>query len=239
MWPAPAGHTFSIMKFDIITIFPEMFNDFMSQSLIARAIKKRLISIKTHDLRAWTKDNHKSVDGRPYGGGAGMVMLVEPIMKAVKKIRGKKKYRVILMSAKGKQFTQRDALRLSKYDQLIFVCGRYEGVDERVAKHIADEEMAIGPYVLFGGEVPAMVVTEAVSRLVPEVIKFESLQEESHWNQLLKNEATDRESLEYPHYTRPDVIEIDGKKRRVPKVLMSGNHAEINAWRAERRKATQ
>lgn len=224
------------MKFDVITIFPDLFNDFKSQSLIARAIKKRLISIKAHDLRKWTKDNHKSVDGKPYGGGAGMVMLVEPIMKAVKKVRGKKKSRVILMSAKGRQFTQKDAVRLSQYDQLIFICGRYEGVDERVAKHIADEEVAIGPYVLFGGEVPAMVVTEAVSRLIPGVIKFESLQEESHWDQLLKDEASEQGTLEYPHYTRPEVIEIAGKKRRVPKVLLSGDHAKIETWRSQKRK---
>lgn len=219
------------MKFDVITIFPNLFNDFKSQSLIARAIKKRLLSIKAHDLRTWTKDKHKSVDGKPYGGGAGMVMLVEPIMKAVKKIRGKKKFRVILMSAKGKQFTQKDARRLAKYDQLVFITGRYEGVDERVGKHIADEELSVGPYVLFGGEVPAMVIMEAVSRLIPGVVqKEESIKDESH----------SREGeLEYPQYTRPEIMEIDDKKRRVPKVLLGGNHAQIEAWRREHRKTAK
>lgn len=216
------------MKFDIITIFPELFNDFKSQSLIARAIKRRLIFIKAHDLRTWTKDNHKTVDGRPYGGGAGMVMLVEPIKKAVKKVLGKKKSRVIVMSASGKQFTQKDARRLAKYDQLVFIAGRYEGIDERVAKHIADEEISVGPYVLFGGEVPSMVVIEAVSRNIPGVIaKEESVTEESH---------TKEGELEYPQYTRPEAIEIGGKSRKVPKVLMSGNHAEIDAWREKNRK---
>ena len=151
-------------KFDVITIFSDLFDDFKSQSLIARAIKKRLITIKAHDLRAWTKDKHRTIDARPYGGGVGMVLMTEPIMKAVKKVRGKKKSRVILMSAKGKQFTQKDAWRLSKYDQLVFIAGRYEGVDERVAKNIADEELSVGPYVLFGGEVPSMIIMEAVSR---------------------------------------------------------------------------
>jgi len=226
------------MKFNVITIFPELFDGFKGQALIARAIKKRLLSIKAHDLRKWTKDAHRSVDGRPYGGGAGMVMLVEPIMKAVRKLQTKNaklKTRVLLMSAKGKQFTQKDALRLLKYDQLIVICGRYEGVDERVAKHIADEEVAVGPYVLFGGEIPAMVVTEAVARLIPGVIKLESLQEESHGDQELKKEASGQGWLEYPHYTRPEIIEIEGKKRRVPKVLLSGDHAKIATWREEHR----
>ena len=157
-----------------------------------------------------------------------MVMLVEPIKKAVKKVLGKKKSRVIVMSASGKQFTQKDARRLVKYDQLIFIAGRYEGIDERVSKHIADEEFSVGPYVLFGGEVPSMVVMEAVSRNISGVIaKEESVTEESH---------TKEGELEYPQYTRPEAIEIDGKFRKVPKVLMSGNHANIEAWREKNRK---
>src|SRR3989344_2868436 len=149
------------MKIDIITIFPNFFDSFLKESLLARAQKKKLIKINLHNLRKWTDDNHKTVDGRPYGGGVGMVLKGEPIYKAVKALRqaqGKLKTRVILLSAKGKTFTQKDAQRLVKYDQVIFICGRYEGVDERVAKYVADEEISIGNYVLFGGEIPAMVI---------------------------------------------------------------------------------
>ena len=225
------------MKFDIITIFPELFNDFTSQTLVARAIKKKLISIQTHQLRDWTTDNHKTVDGRPYGGGAGMVLMVEPIAKAVKAVARKSgKTRIVLMSAKGKPFTQKEAHRLAKYDRVVFICGRYEGVDERVATDIADEELSVGPYVLFGGEIPAMVVMEAVSRLIPGVIKMESLQEESFWNSTLKEEVTGAKGLEYPHYTRPEVFTLGKKKLRVPPVLLTGNHGKIKAWRDKHRK---
>ncbi len=222
------------MKFDIITIFPKLFNDFLSESLLARAQKKRLVKFDVHDLRKWTNDNHKTVDGRPYGGGAGMVLKVEPIMKAVSaltkrksfdKLRADSKTRIVLLSAKGKTFNQKDARRLAKYDQLVFICGRYEGVDERVSKYIADEEISIGNYVLFGGEIPAMVIIEAVSRLIPGVVqKEESVKFESF---------SDKESKkkEYAQYTRPEIIGIDGKKRSVPKILLSGDHAKIKAWR--------
>lgn len=221
-------------RFDIITIFPQLFNDFSNQALLARGIKKKLLALKAHNLRDWTTDAHKTVDGRPYGGGAGMVLMVEPIAKAVKTVKKKTgKTRVILLSAKGKQFTQQDAHRLLKYDQLIFLCGRYEGVDERVADAVADEEMAIGPYVLFGGEIPAMVMIESIARLIPGVIRLESLQEESHWDATLKNEAQGQ--LEYPHYTRPEIIALKGKNLRVPKVLLSGDHAKIAAWREKHR----
>src|SRR3989338_7888667 len=162
------------MKIDIITIFPNIFNSFLKESLLARAQKKKLIKINLHNLRKWTGDKHQTVDGRPYGGGAGMVLKIEPIAKAVQSLisnskflisKKRQKTRVVLLSAKGKTFTQKDARRLAKYGQLILICGRYEGVDERVAKHVADEEISIGNYVLFGGEVPAMVIIEAVSRL--------------------------------------------------------------------------
>src|SRR3989338_2207945 len=144
------------MRFDIITIFPELFKSFMSEALIARAIKKKLIKITPHDLRRWTTDNHKTVDGRPYGGGAGMVLMVEPILKAVTALRklkaqsSKRKIKVIIFSAKGKRITQATARRWAKLDQLILICGRYEGIDERVSQYIADEEISIGDYVLFG-----------------------------------------------------------------------------------------
>ena len=175
------GFLFCFMKFDIITIFPELFKGFVSESLLARAQKKKLIKINLHNLRKWTDDKHKTVDGRPYGGGAGMVLKIEPIHKAVKAIKAKKgKNRVVLLSAKGKTFDQKKAQQFSKYDQIIFICGRYEGVDERVAKHVADEEISIGNYVLFGGEIPTMVIMEAVSRLIPGVVaKEESVKNES------------------------------------------------------------
>ncbi len=228
------------MRIDIITIFPNIFDSFLRESLLARAIKKGIISIKAHNLRDWTNDSHKTVDGRPYGGGAGMVLKIEPIFKAIKDLtlrqaQGSRKQnhsRVILLSAKGKQFTQNDARRLTKYNHLIFICGRYEGVDERVAQYIADEEISVGPYVLFGGEVPAMTIIEAVSRLIPGVVaKEESIKFESFSD---KN----AEVKEHPQYTRPEEFNpklktksLKTKTWKVPKILLSGNHQKIKEWR--------
>ncbi len=242
------------MKIDIITIFPHLFDSFLNESLIARGQKKKLLNIKAHDLRKWTKDNHKTVDNHPYGGGAGMVLMVQPIRDAVTslklkinnqklKIKKPTTYNlqpttcIISMSAKGKTFTQKDASRFAKYDQLIFICGRYEGIDERVNKYIADEEVSIGNYVLFGGEVPAMVLIEAVSRLISGVVaKEESILNESfsiNKDYLSSNLQPKPYNLvkEHPHYTRPEIIDIEGHKRRVPKVLKSGDHAKIKIWR--------
>jgi len=234
------------MKFDIITIFPNLFTNFLNESLLARAQKKKLIKINLHNLRKWTTDNHKTVDGRPYGGGAGMVLKIEPIFKAVqslkppnsksKTLNPKQKTRVILLSAKGKTFDQKKAQQLTKYDQIIFICGRYEGVDERVAKYVADEEISIGNYVLFGGEVPTMVIIEAISRLIPGVVaKEESVKNESFTKKTIK---------EHPHYTRPEVFvfkeksfgKLRTKKLRVPPVLLSGNHKKIGEWRMKNSK---
>ena len=206
------------MKFDIITIFPGIFDSYFNESILKRAQKEKLIGIKIHNLRDWTTDKHKTVDDTPYGGGAGMVMKVEPIYKCVADIKKGKKSRVILFSAKGKKYTQQDAERLSKYDNLILICGRYEGVDERVAEHIIDEEISIGDYVLTGGEIPAMVLVDSVVRLVPGVIA--------------KPEATIHETfteplLEYPQYTEPQTY----KGLTVPPVLLSGDHQKIAAWR--------
>lgn len=224
------------MRIEIITIFPNIFSGFLNESLLARAQKKRLLSIKTHDLRKWTNDKHKTVDGRPYGGGAGMVLKVEPIFKAVSALKRykiqdtKHKSRTILLSAKGKTFNQKDARRLAKYSQLIFICGRYEGVDERVAKYIADEEISIGNYVLFGGEIASMVIIEAVSRLIPRVIqKEESIKNESFSDK-------DARIREYPQYTRPEIFIANGKKIKVPKVLLSGDHLKIRALRKKTEK---
>jgi len=229
------------MKFDIITIFPQLFDSFKNEALISRAQVKKIISINTHNLRDWTTDNHKTVDDRPYGGGAGMVMMVEPIAKAVKaltkfKIKSEKR-KIILFSPKGRKFDQAMARKYSKLNQLIMICGRYEGIDERVAKYIADDEISIGDYVLFGGEIPAMVVMEAVTRLLPGAVgKQKSIEDESFKKVCgIEKEMMER-YLEYPHYTRPEEINIGGKKRMVPKVLLSGNHKKIEEWRRKNSK---
>ncbi len=217
-----------MIKFDIITIFPEIFNSYLAESLIGRAIKKKLIKVNIHNLRDWTADKHKIVDDRPFGGGLGMVMKVEPIYKAVlalKKTRNKEqKTKVILFTPRGKKFNQKTACRFSKLDQMILICGRYEGVDERVAKHIADIELSIGDYDLMGGDLPAMVVIETVARLVPGVLGKP---------QLLKERITKEKGfIEYPQYTRPEVFSLKKSvKWKTPKVLLSGNHKEIEKWR--------
>lgn len=218
------------MRFDILTIFPKMFESYFSESIIKRGMTRKLLDIRTHDLRKWTKDKHRKVDDKPYGGGPGMVMMVEPFFKAIRSLRlGRSKHRIILMSAKGKRFTHKDAVRLSKYKRVVLLCGRYEGVDERVAKKIAHEEISIGDFVLTGGELPAMTVIDAVARHVPGVLgKKASLAEESH---------TEEGLTEYPQYTRPEVFEPKkGTKWRVPKVLLGGNHKDIDEWREKQRK---
>lgn len=215
-----------MIKFDIITIFPEMFSSYFKESLIKRAVKKGSLKINVHNLRKWAKDKHKTVDDRPFGGGLGMVMKVEPIYKAVSLLR-KKKTRVILFSPRGKKFDQKMAYRFSKLDHLILICGRYEGVDERVSKYIADEEISIGDYDLMGGELPAMVVVETVSRLIPGVIGKP---------QLLKERITKTKGfMEYPQYTRPGKF----KKWQVPNVLISGNHKKITEWRKKHGKVIE
>jgi len=210
-------------QFEIVTIFPETVAPYIGASILGRAQKDELIQIQAHDLRDWTQDRHRTVDDTPYGGGAGMVMKVEPFDKAVEALREKGKTRVIVTSASGKTFTQEDAKRLAEYDQLIFLCGRYEGVDHRVQEHIADEALSIGNYVLTGGELPALVMTDAIARLVPGVIEAESLEQESH----------DQEGyLEYPQYTKPSTY----KDWEVPEVLLSGDHKKIHDWRTEQSK---
>ncbi|MFZ6015008.1 MAG: tRNA (guanosine(37)-N1)-methyltransferase TrmD [Patescibacteria group bacterium] len=216
------------LQVDVITIFPEMIDSYAGLSILGRAQKAGILKVAAHDLRKWSRDKHGHVDDKPFGGGPGMVVQVEPVYKALKALKIeprttnnelRKKTRVILTSAKGKVFTQKDAKRLSKYDRLVFICGRYEGVDERVAKKLADEELSIGQYVLTGGELAALVMTDAVSRNIPGVLgKEESLAEES-WS--------DGASREYPQYTRPE--EFMGWK--VPKVLLSGDHKKIADWR--------
>ncbi|OGN03627.1 MAG: tRNA (guanosine(37)-N1)-methyltransferase TrmD [Candidatus Yanofskybacteria bacterium RIFCSPLOWO2_12_FULL_44_13b] len=221
------------MKFDIVTIFPNFFDSFKGEALIARALKKKIISITAHNLRSYSNDKRGTVDDRPYGGGAGMVLMFEPIYKAVIKIKKRNvSSRIIAFNPKGKKFNENMAQRLSKYDQLIFICGRYEGIDERVMREIANEEISIGDYVLFGGEVPAMVVMESVTRLIPGAIaKQESVENESFRDVKGIGKEQLTKYIEYPHYTRPEVISVDKKKLRVPKVLLSGNHKKIDEWR--------
>lgn len=225
-------------QFDIITIFPEILDSYFNESLFKRAQKNKLFAVKTHNLRQWTTDRHQTVDDKPYGGGVGLLFKIEPIYKALKSLnmehktwninnKKRKKVRIILTAANGKRLTQKDAVRLAKYDQLIFVCPRYEGVDARVEK-LVDEKISIGDYVLAGGELPAAVIIEAVCRHIPGFVgKQESVEYESH--------ATTG-YLEHPHYTRPEVFIAGGKKLRVPKVLLSGHHEEVAKWRQKKSK---
>jgi tRNA (guanine37-N1)-methyltransferase len=213
-----------MLTFDIITIFPRIFDSYLKESFIKKAQVKRLIKINIHNLRKWAPDVHRTVDDRPFGGGLGMVLKVEPIYKAVKEIKKGKKSKVILFTPRGKKFNQKIAYQLSKLNQVIMICGRYEGADERVAKHIADLELSIGDYDLMGGEIPAMAVMETMARLIPGVLGKP---------QLLKERITKEKGfIEYPQYTRPEVFEPKkGTKWKVPKVLISGHHKEIEKWR--------
>jgi len=222
------------MRIDILTLFPEMFKGPFDESIIQRAQKKGLVEIKIRNLRKWAVDKRGTVDDRPYGGGTGMILMIEPIYKALKELKSKvksQKLKVILLDPRGKVFNQKIAQKLSKEQHLIFICGHYEGVDERIRQHLADEVISIGDYVLTGGELPAMVITDAIVRLIPGVLE--------------KPEATKSESfsyyddtyhhikkclLEYPQYTRPE--NFMGWK--VPKILLSGNHQKIAEWRKKK-----
>jgi len=231
-----------MLTFDIITIFPGIFDSYLKESLISRAQKKKLIKINIHNLRKWTSDARKTVDDRPFGGGGGMVLKLEPIYRAVVKLKKSKiktvrdrisnskgKTKIILFTPRGKKFNQKMAYQLSKLDKIIMICGRYEGVDERVAKYISDLELSIGDYDLMGGELPAMVVIETVARLIPGILGKE---------ELLKERITkDKGFIEYSQYTRPEVfVPKKGLKWRVPKVLLSGDYKKIKEWREKHRK---
>ncbi len=212
------------MTFHIITIFPNIFDSYFNESILKRAQKEKLITINTYDLRNWTEDKHKTVDDTPYGGGAGMLMKIEPLYKAIRDVKQKctGNTKVVLMSAKGKTWNQQQAKDFSKIDNLIIICGRYEGVDDRI-NHFIDEEISIGDYVLTGGEIGALVLTDSIARLLPGVLgNDDSSVSESH--------STPR-VLEYPQYTKPSIFKAEGKEYSVPDVLLSGNHAEIEKWR--------
>jgi tRNA (guanine37-N1)-methyltransferase len=209
-------------QYDFLTIFPEVILPYFERSIMKRASDAGVAGFNMWDVRRYAKDKHKRVDDVPYGGGAGMIMQVPPIYDAVTDITQKHPHenrRIILLSAKGKRFTQRDAERYTRYDHMIMICGRYEGVDERVAMHITDEEISIGDFVLTGGELGAMVVVDSVVRLLPDVLGNEaSAVHESH---------NADGYTEHPHYTRPE----DFNSWRVPEVLLSGDHERIAQWR--------
>lgn len=223
------------MRFDIITIFPEIFDSYFNESIIKRAQKQGAVEIKIHNLRGFTEDKHLTVDDTPYGGGAGMVLKVEPIYKALVSIVGrnnlpcfrrskKPRTHIILFSAKGQRYAQAKAREYSGYERIVLICGRYEGVDERVAEYLVDEEISIGDYVLTGGEIPAMVVVDSVARLLPGVLgNKESIVEESF---------SKEGYLEYPQFTKPEAFcPKRGAKWEVPEILLSGHHEKIREWR--------
>jgi tRNA (guanine37-N1)-methyltransferase len=208
------------MIFDILTLFPDFFTPFLSQSILKRAQDKSLIKINIHNLRKWTKDKRKTVDDKPFGGGPGMVLMPEPIFKAIEDLREKETY-IILLSPQGKVFNQSYAKKLLKYKHLILICGHYEGVDERIRTNLIDEEISIGDYILMGGELPAMVLIDCISRLIPGVLGNEFA---NVW------ESFENYLLEYPQYTRP----ANFRGLRVPEILLSGKHKEIEKWRYEK-----
>ncbi len=226
------------MVFHIFSIFPDAFRSYFGTSILKRAQKRKIIKIKIYNIRDFAEDKYKTTDDSPYGGGAGMLMKPQPIIKAVDKILQKikgKKTKIIIFSAKGKQFNQETAFNwFKKYTDIIMICGRYEGIDERVKKVLQAQEVSIGPYVLTDGEIPAMILVSSISRLIPGAISWESLKEESFFSDGLKKEK--RGLLEYPHYTRPEVFGWKNKKYRVPKVLLSGDHKKISEWRLKHSK---
>ena len=223
-----AGHDSALaerrykMKIDVLTLFPAMFAGPLDESIVKRAREAKLLDLKIHNLRDWTHDRHKTVDDKPFGGGPGMLLKVEPLFEAVESLQ-REKTKVILLSPSGRKFSQEIARELAQQEDLLLVCGSYEGFDERVREALADDELSIGDYVLTNGALPAMVVIDAVARLLPGVLgDDESSRDESFSHGL----------LEYPQYTRP--AEFRGMK--VPEVLLSGNHAGIEKWRREQAK---
>ncbi|PIR70469.1 MAG: tRNA (guanosine(37)-N1)-methyltransferase TrmD [Candidatus Niyogibacteria bacterium CG10_big_fil_rev_8_21_14_0_10_42_19] len=236
------------MRFDIITIFPDIFDSYFNESMIKRAREKRAVDIRVHNLREYSKDKHKKVDDRPYGGGPGMVLRIDPLTRALSSILRisnsrflisnkrtnskfkKQRTKIILFSPSGKQFDSKTAQNFAKkYERIIMICGHYEGVDERIKKVVSDfgfriSDLSIGPYILTGGEIPSMVVVDTVARHIPGVLgRGESLEE-------------NRLGVGVPMYTRPDIFEYKKKKYKVPKVLLSGDHKKINEWRRGHKK---
>lgn len=216
------------MTFHLVTIFPDFFTGILSNGIVSKGIESGIVQVRIHNLRDWTQDRHKTVDDRPFGGGEGMLMKCEPLFDAVEEILPERneKQRVLLLSAQGRKFDQASARRLAGYDEIVFLCGRYEGVDERVAEHLADEEISIGDFVLSGGELAAALILDAVARLVPGVVGNEASTENESFNRELPDGTT---LLDCPQYTRPAVF----RGWPVPEVLLSGNHAMIERWRRD------
>jgi len=238
------------MRFDLITIFPEFFAGPLEHGIVRRAREAAIIHVNVQDLREFAKDRHRTVDDRPFGGGEGMVLKPEPLFEAVESLLGHSvgdaaaknapdvKTAIVLLSAAGKRFTQETARRYSQLDRILFLCGRYEGVDERVAEHLASEEISIGDFVLSGGELPAALVLDAVTRLLPGALGNEASSQNESFSLLERAEKSQtgalhralshgRNVLDFPHYTRP----ADFRGWKVPEVLIGGNHAEVAKWR--------
>ena len=238
------------MRFDLITIFPEFFAGPLEHGIVRRAREAAIIHVNVQDLREFAKDRHRTVDDRPFGGGEGMVLKPEPLFEAVESLLGHSvgdaaaknapdvKTAIVLLSAAGKRFTQETARRYSGLDRILFLCGRYEGVDERVAEHLASEEISIGDFVLSGGELPAALVLDAVTRLLPGALGNEASSQNESFSLLERAEKSQtgalhralshgRNVLDFPHYTRP----ADFRGWKVPEVLIGGNHAEVAKWR--------
>jgi tRNA (guanine37-N1)-methyltransferase len=233
------------MRFDVVTIFPEFLTGPLDYGIVRRAREARLIETRVHDLREFTHDRHRTVDDRPFGGGEGMVMKPEPLFEAVESLLGGGRAQapegtaIVLLSAAGKLFRQETARRFAKLERIVLLCGRYEGVDERVAEHLATEEISIGDFVLSGGELPAAMILDAVTRLIPGALGNEDSAVNESFGELEENvrlstrsaagdsQVTGRGILDYPHYTRPQAF----RGWEVPEVLISGNHEEIRRWR--------
>ena len=211
------------MVFHIVTIFPEFFQGPFAHGVVSKAVEAGILDIRIHDLRAWTYDRHRTVDDRPFGGGEGMLLKPAPIFEAVESIRPDRSsgQRIILLSAQGKKFDQAAARRLSQYQELLLICGRYEGVDERVAEHLADEELSIGDFVLSGGELAAAIIIDCVSRLLPGVLGNE--------DSAVRESFSEEGLLDCPQYTRP----ADFRGWKAPDVLLGGNHEEVRRWRKQ------
>ena len=211
------------MVFHIVTIFPEFFQGPLAHGVVAKAVEGGVVQVRIHDLRAWTYDRHRTVDDRPFGGGEGMLLKAAPIFEAVESIWPQRtsEQRIVLLSAQGKPFDQAAARRLSQYPELLLICGRYEGVDERVADHLADEELSIGDFVLSGGELAAAMIVDCVARLLPGVLGNE--------DSAVRESFTEEGLLDCPQYTRP----ADFRGWKAPDVLLSGNHEAVRRWREQ------
>jgi tRNA (guanine37-N1)-methyltransferase len=212
----------ALLEIEVLTLFPKIFKTYLRESIAKRAVEKKLVKVRLHQLRDFTLDPHKKCDDKPFGGGPGMVMTPEPIFRAVEHIRGKKKMRLYLLDPHGTPLTQKKARELSREKHWMLLCGHYEGIDERVKEKLVDEEISIGDFVTTGGEIPALAVIDAAIRLVPGVLGNEKS---------LYHESFEEGLLDHPHYTRPQ----DFRGLGVPEILVSGHHAKVEKWRREKR----